>query len=870
MINKKLIHFNTYSAFEDSRSQLYDWSIAFIAETKQIYTHGNFYDCDIEDINELNDKIDEILSDIYVDVEYANGVYAVKADGSLVTYDEADESCIGVALIVNDAPTPQHIMIEKYEASNTSYATANDSYESSYDYDYYFSWGGYGTDQTGIQTYSDASSQSAYGHIPLIDGTYFSTSATQLGAYTTWSGNYALNDWNGKANSNVIKTNCLTNGTGSNYYTTMGILLNTFNATPSENQGYTDWYIPACGQFALIHAYTGRNSSYGGNVTGGINEMLTKIGGTTFDTSDGYWSSSEKSSKYGWRLHFDVGRVGTANKNSNGRVRFVRDLSLKISLKDKLAELEQSIPTSTSQLTNDSGYITSNELPTKVSQLENDKNYIENGDSYDSGVYIAVQSGKLINPDEYDSTTETAVGVAVINPKANFIIGLNHTTSIPWGTADQGLYGTDISGLTNHTNSTAAATDMDGVANTDIITAVYSGTDCAAGCARAQSITYGDSSLTGYLGSAGEWQIVLNNHEAVKSAMEIADGNCFQTTDYLYYWTSTEYSSSHSWYAYWNESSDTYTLNPSYKDNYYEVVPFYKIDNETTVLSKINLITTPAGSSTTPIYIDSNGYITASIKYAGGTAITLNGTSRASADTSFYAPTSAGTSGYILTSNGSGEPSWKRKMPISDKESSFTASIGNHYNVYLASDDFTITVPSIGSSAEEINFQINTDSSSRSISFVDSNGSELTQISNEDFTALSANTRYLASVSTDNVILIKAADETIPEITFTMDIGQVYTSNTYLYVTGSVYASQAPSSDINVNISFTYYSAEGSSYVYPRKTLQFPAGSTQCSFSAQGYKYNVSNYSDWNLSSNSSICQNTGFYKGMCIIDNLA
>lgn len=60
MINKKLIHFNTYSSFEENKSQLYDWTIAFIGETKQIYTHGNFYDCDIANIVALQDAIDTI------------------------------------------------------------------------------------------------------------------------------------------------------------------------------------------------------------------------------------------------------------------------------------------------------------------------------------------------------------------------------------------------------------------------------------------------------------------------------------------------------------------------------------------------------------------------------------------------------------------------------------------------------------------------------------------------------------------------------------------------------------------------------------------------------------------------------------------
>ena len=300
-------------------------------------------------------------------------------------------------------------------------------------------------------------------------------------------------------------------------------------------------------------------------------------------------------------------------------------------------------------------------IPTKVSQLENDKNYIENGDGYESGVYIAVQSGKLINPDEYDSTIETAVGVAVIDTKASFIIGLNHTTSITWGTSDQGLHNVDISGLTNYSSTTTATTDMDGVTNTDVITSIYSGTDCAAGLAKSQSITYGNDSLTGYLGSAGEWQIVMNNYNAVKSAVAAIGGNVLQSTSVLYYWTSSEYNSSRAWDALFRSDGQYLSDAGKYSSySYYCVVPFYKIDNETTVLSKINLITTPVGSSTAPIYIDSNGNI-ASTTYGGGTNVTLNGSKKDGSTASFYAPTSAGTSGYILKSNGSGAPSWIAK-----------------------------------------------------------------------------------------------------------------------------------------------------------------------------------------------------------------
>ena len=70
------------------------------------------------------------------------------------------------------------------------------------------------------------------------------------------------------------------------------------------------------------------------------------------------------------------------------------------------------------------------------------------------------------------------------------------------------------------------------------------------------------------------------------------------------------------------------------------------------------------GSSTVPIYINSSGQPTTCSTYAGGTSVTLNSTSKASMTASFFAPTTAGTSNYILTSNGSGEPSWRNSVNV--------------------------------------------------------------------------------------------------------------------------------------------------------------------------------------------------------------
>lgn len=80
------------------------------------------------------------------------------------------------------------------------------------------------------------------------------------------------------------------------------------------------------------------------------------------------------------------------------------------------------------------------------------------------------------------------------------------------------------------------------------------------------------------------------------------------------------------------------------------------------------------GSTRKPIYIDSNGVLSEGSTYAGGTKVTLNGTDRDELTASFYAPTSAGTLGYYLKSNGSGAPTWE------DLDAKIHTVVGNPMN----------------------------------------------------------------------------------------------------------------------------------------------------------------------------------------------
>lgn len=237
-----------------------------------------------------------------------NGIYAVAPNGKLAIPDEIKTEAVAVALITDK----QRIMIEKNETKNIASIKATYTADGASNTSYtYFYWGMDGSDNTSITNYTQTGGggTSTNGYLPKADGTYQST-PNLSGDYTTWASG-ALSDFNGKANTAAL----LAASDTDNYttYANMTTWCKIFNQTTTENQGYTDWYIPSCGQLALMYL----------NMTA-INNALTKIGGQTI-ASDNYWSSSEYSSSYGWYVNFFNGSVNDSYKNFSYRVRFVRD-----------------------------------------------------------------------------------------------------------------------------------------------------------------------------------------------------------------------------------------------------------------------------------------------------------------------------------------------------------------------------------------------------------------------------------------------------------------------------------------------------------------------------------------------------------------
>lgn len=83
--------------------------------------------------------------------------------------------------------------------------------------------------------------------------------------------------------------------------------------------------------------------------------------------------------------------------------------------------------------------------------------------------------------------------------------------------------------------------------------------------------------------------------------------------------------------------------------------------------------TSDKGSATKPIYLK-GGTATECTTYAGGTAVTLNNSSKAGSTASFYAPTGAGTAGEdLVSSGGTSAPAWHKRVYFSTSAPSSTS-----------------------------------------------------------------------------------------------------------------------------------------------------------------------------------------------------
>lgn len=162
------------------------------------------------------------------------------------------------------------------------------------------------------------------------------------------------------------------------------------------------------------------------------------------------------------------------------------------------------------------------------------------------GCYIQDTTGKLWKAGAWNGSA-TPNGVAVYDESCSFIIALGGDKLLPINSK------LTSSSLTSYNTEETAKADFDGAWNTDILLSDYgSVTTESAGYCAAYTFPNGES---GYLGSAGEWNIAFKYKDEIDAIMTLLGGDALKTS----YWTSTYYGRSGTrynfWYFMWADSS---------------------------------------------------------------------------------------------------------------------------------------------------------------------------------------------------------------------------------------------------------------------------------------------------------------------------
>lgn len=260
------------------------------------------------------DKIEPKKISDFIDLSTTkDGVYAVAKNGWGLPIEEADSSCIAVALIQGK----YKFWIEKNGKNNhESIMKANVMDSAFYQKYTSFQWGMFDFNVEGIEATEFVGGNSHYytwGYLPDSNGNTYNDLNKLVPNYLQWKDG-ALADFNGKSNTKSIMSEKITDK--NSHYSYMTTYAYTFNDTPEENHKYTDWYVPALGQLALI--YLNRVE---------IDKTLLKIGGTLLSDNQ-YWSSSEYNAKEAWGINMQYGGVWHEKKNRGFSIRLIRDNSL--------------------------------------------------------------------------------------------------------------------------------------------------------------------------------------------------------------------------------------------------------------------------------------------------------------------------------------------------------------------------------------------------------------------------------------------------------------------------------------------------------------------------------------------------------------
>lgn len=181
------------------------------------------------------------------------------------------------------------------------------------------------------------------------------------------------------------------------------------------------------------------------------------------------------------------------------------------------------------------------------------------------GVFIIDTNDNLINKDSWSPTMQqTTVGVALITEKVAIVISTGLHTDLRWSKTYQ-----LVGGVTTTTDSTVAATDYKGKANTEaIVKALGQNAPAAYYCS---NYTF-KNGKKGYLMAAGEAQEIFVNMREISELLNYINPNTTNLANGYEVWTSTQNNNSTVWR---HDGMSLKTLSKTVDKNY--VVPIYSL-----------------------------------------------------------------------------------------------------------------------------------------------------------------------------------------------------------------------------------------------------------------------------------------------------
>lgn len=181
------------------------------------------------------------------------------------------------------------------------------------------------------------------------------------------------------------------------------------------------------------------------------------------------------------------------------------------------------------------------------------------------GVFIIDTNDNLINKDSWSPTMQqTTVGVALITEKVAIVISTGLHTDLRWSKTYQ-----LVGGVTTTTDSTVAATDYKGKANTEaIVKALGQNAPAAYYCS---NYTF-KNGKKGYLMAAGEAQEIFVNMREISELLNYINPNTTNLANGYEVWTSTQNNNSTAWR---HDGMSLKTLSKTVDNNY--VVPIYSL-----------------------------------------------------------------------------------------------------------------------------------------------------------------------------------------------------------------------------------------------------------------------------------------------------